>query len=505
MEKPAEGVDGDCVIHYEGEHKECKMVVKLVNGMRDGRAVIVKNGFAYLKLEYQNGKLTGSVERLNRYLMTELKGYLENGIEVGLFEEYDTDGKVAWRGTYRCGRRYSRVVKSEIMRGYYEEKLEETGTLLSISQYDNGLRNKNGRCFEFEGGVVMRECIFENGVKTCVIREYRNGIPLNEDDRIAGNGTYLSVLLDEPNDDSMIVYDIRAAYGFGVVRKDEKCYEVQWSSEGDRVIAVDLICNRISGYNNRELVTIQYHDEVVDLDADGRRWEGGVRDGKPFGNGTLYNSEGRKEYEGFMINQVKVCYGKEYYCDIETVKYAGCYFDDKRFGYGVLYDRSGGVEYGGLWKNNEPYSCEPNSKLIDNHAELLCIPNNAFNSMTSFMSLNYFYTLKQVVIGYSCFRSVRSFSLDGVTGLESIAIESGSFTMVHAEHADMGYQQKGGILQIVNCPKLTTLQIGDWSFVDYHSFVIRQLPALQSLQIGCHCFCGVQSFSLIGLAKEYNE
>ena len=206
-----------------------------------------------------------------------------------------------------------------------------------------------------------------------------------------------------------------------------------------------------------------------------------------------------------MINQVKVCYGKEYYSDIETVKYAGCYFDDKRFGYGVLYDRSGGVEYSGLWKNNEPYSCEPNSKLIDNHAELLCIPNNAFNSMTSFMSLNYFYTLKQVVIGYSCFRSVRSFSLDGVTGLESIVIESGSFTMVHAEHADMGYQQKGGILQIVNCPKLTTLQIGDWSFVDYHSFVIRQLPALQSLQIGCHCFCGVQSFSLIGLAKDNNE
>lgn len=151
MEKPAEGVDGDCVIHYVGEHKECKMVVKLVNGMRDGRAVIVNNGFAYLKLEYHNGKLTGSVEKLNRYLMTELKGYLENGIEVGLFEEYDTDGKVAWRGTYRCGRRHSRVMKSEIMRGYYEEKLEETGTLLSISQYDNGLRNKNGRCFEFEG------------------------------------------------------------------------------------------------------------------------------------------------------------------------------------------------------------------------------------------------------------------------------------------------------------------------------------------------------------------
>ena len=155
-----------------------------------------------------------------------------------------------------------------------------------------------------------------------------------------------------------------------------------------------------------------------------------------------------------------------------------------------------------MWKNNAPYSSEPNSRLIDNHAELLCIPNNAYNSLASFMSLNYLYTLKQMVIGYSCFRSARSFVLNGVRGLESVVIESGSFTLVHAEHADMGYQQNGGVFQIMNCPKLSSLQIGDWSFVDYHSIIIQQLPALQSLKIGCHCFCGVPSFSLIGLANE---
>ena len=130
VEKPAEGVDGDCVIHYVGEHKECKMVVKLVNGMRDGRAVIVNNGFAYLKLEYQNGKLTGSVERLNRYLMTELKGYLENGIEVGLFEEYGWKGRLERNLSVR-----EAILQSDEKRNNERVLRGETGRNWNIAQY----------------------------------------------------------------------------------------------------------------------------------------------------------------------------------------------------------------------------------------------------------------------------------------------------------------------------------------------------------------------------------
>ena len=63
-----------------------------------------------------------------------------------------------------------------------------------------------------------------------------------------------------------------------------------------------------------------------------------MKDGKPFGYGELFDEEGKKEYEGFMVDGVKMGYGIEYYSDIEWVKYRGCFYDGKRFGKGVLYD-----------------------------------------------------------------------------------------------------------------------------------------------------------------------
>ena len=79
------------------------MRTKLVNGMREGSALILNDGVPYLKLEYRNGELTGNVERFNEYVLIDLKGQLVNGIESGLFEEYDRDKRVVWRGYYRNG------------------------------------------------------------------------------------------------------------------------------------------------------------------------------------------------------------------------------------------------------------------------------------------------------------------------------------------------------------------------------------------------------------------
>ena len=101
--------------------------------------------------------------------------------------------------------------------------------------------------------------------------------------------------------------------------------------------------------------------DCIDLDVNGRRWEGGVKDGKPFGYGELYDEEGKKEYEGFMVDGVKNCKGIEYYGSIGETKYDGWFTDGKRFGDGILYDRNGLVEYDGIWKNDMVYS--PNSKI----------------------------------------------------------------------------------------------------------------------------------------------
>lgn len=37
MERPRDGLNGDCVVHYGGQYRDCEMHVKLKNGKKRGR------------------------------------------------------------------------------------------------------------------------------------------------------------------------------------------------------------------------------------------------------------------------------------------------------------------------------------------------------------------------------------------------------------------------------------------------------------------------------------
>ena len=104
VETPADGLNGECVVHYSGQYRSYTMTVKLVNGVREGKAVIVNGSVPYMRLEYKRGSLTGIVERMNSSGSVELRGHLVNGVEDGLFEEFDNN-KVVWSGYYGNGRR----------------------------------------------------------------------------------------------------------------------------------------------------------------------------------------------------------------------------------------------------------------------------------------------------------------------------------------------------------------------------------------------------------------
>ena len=101
-------------------------------------------------------------------------------------------------------------------------------------------------------------------------------------------------------------------------------------------------------------------------------------------------------------------------------------------------------------------------------------------------------SLKLIVIGDECFGSVRVFEFDGLSELEIIVIGEKSFRISIDERSD-------GTYRIVNCSKLKSIQIGDESFNDYHSFELIFLPSLQSIDIGKRCFNKAPSFSLTGL------
>ena len=94
---------------------------------------------------------------------------------------------------------------------------------------------------------------------------------------------------------------------------------------------------------------------------------------------------------------------------------------------------------------------------------------------------------------------MRVFELNELNELESVVIGEKSFTHAKEDDDIWNRERSDGSCGIVNCPKLKSIQIGDGSFKDYHSFELNNLPSLQSIEIGEWCFQYAPSFSLTGL------
>ena len=605
VEMPPDGLNGDCIVHYSGQYSNYTMRVKLLNGIREGEAVIVHDETPYLKLVYTNGVLTGSVERLNHFGTTDLKGQLVNGVESGVFTEY-SDKEVMWRGYYRNGVRYSELTKSDTLDGYYDEKSVSSKSLLTTAQYDDSLHDKNGRCFEYENGSLKSECVYENGVKKRTIREFVNGkmVVFNSDGKKVYEGVYYgdmksSFSCHEPMEgmagffkevDSNNQLIAVSQYDEYNIYRNGKCFEMKNGS-----------VKRVCLYDNAELkrLLMEFNDSSM----------------------TEYNESGKKVYEGEFKGDMKSGFvregkGREYSTDGETALYSGEWKDGKRNGMGedmnlvghwrdgeledgLVYekDESQIIKRGCLYENGEMkrvvqefndttmiehdengrkvyeggfYGDAENGfvrnglgkeyRMIDEKSKSISEPKNETkkkrlccwvrevehempevelvpnenreeevegawsngvrvitavvpSSLTSKpliikdltigmysynsvfirqLKLSGLVRLKRIVVGNHSFRRVRLFELDGLSELESVVIGTDCIRI-------RGCKRKESTCRIVNCPKLKSIQIGDWSFSNYHSFELNSLPSLRLIDIGEHCFRYAPSFSLTGL------
>ena len=93
---------------------------------------------------------------------------------------------------------------------------------------------------------------------------------------------------------------------------------------------------------------------IIDLNAEGRRWEGCELNGKPFGFGLEYSESDNLIYEGFVFEGTKVCIGKEWNDDENNncLMYDGGYCNGERCGKGKSYDFNGNADFEGEWMNN---------------------------------------------------------------------------------------------------------------------------------------------------------
>ena len=254
----------------------------------------------------------------------------------------------------------------------------------------------------------------------------------------------------------------------------------------DRVVEVNTNSHELLTVNGEEVSGIE-HSVVLSLNDDGERWEGDVLNREPYGWGVLYDSEGEKKYEGFMIGEAYVCYGTRYYSDIQKVEYKGGWFEGKRWGRGVQYDRNGNTVFEGEWVNDKQLServvLNEESEFLHNHIEELIVSDNSCNGPEwSVLDLRVLIKLKELKVGDLCFKHVKEVILVGLQQLETVVIGDGCFT--EHENDQLDDTQPYGHFYLKDCERVRELTIGCGSFSDYSVCEIENVDSLEVIEMG---------------------
>ena len=135
---------------------------------------------------------------------------------------------------------------------------------------------------------------------------------------------------------------------------------------------------------------------------------------------------------------------------------------------------------------------------------ILSIGNKAFNEaeMMKFVNLN---DLESIEIGNNKFNKVKSLIIDGLNELKELRIGSNSFTnKLNSYGNDVSKS-----FHILNCAKLESIEIGEYSFSDYAGeFELKNLSKLESLIIGSNTtnsynFYGMSSLIIKGTCDSF--
>ena len=244
----------------------------------------------------------------------------------------------------------------------------------------------------------------------------------------------------------------------------------------DCVTVADMTKRKLIRVNGKAVSGIE-HNQVLNLNDEGERWEGDVDGNEPYGWGVLYDDEGEKRYEGFHIISENMLYGTLYYSDIQKIEYEGNWCAGKRWGRGAHYDRNGRVVYEGEWINGDHLETRGMlrdvNQLLHNCIEELIVPSHCCNEKEwKCVDFSLVSALRVLEVGDDCFKSVMELKLIGMKALERVVIGASSF---------MGHK---GSFCLKKCPLIRELKIGHKSFWSYDLCEIEENDRLEVIEMG---------------------
>ena len=282
----------------------------------------------------------------------------------------------------------------------------------------------------------------------------------------------LEEVLSDPSLEHAIRYNSKVDCYYGTLKTDHYAIIIKHTLRGDAYTlwVCNLDTHELTRYEENPYSSVQYvpmnvvRNAVIDLDANGRRWEGTLVSDHPYGYEVKYDENGHVEYEGYVYHSMRLGYCIDYYNDIEMVKSKGMYGGNDKYGHEIIYDKKGNVDKDCYWLNNTSLS---SSRWLHSHVTNVTsdyvIPSRCVQWLLEVKTLS----LSRLVceIESLCIRYMRK--------LESVHIS--------------GCQCSPEIdLDIESCPLLRSIKL-ESPTIGGKGILISSLPSLEELVIGNHC------------------
>ena len=143
------------------------------------------------------------------------------------------------------------------------------------------------------------------------------------------------------------------------------------------------------------------------------------------------------------------------------------------------------AEEAALMAKKNPVICNRQNweGIVPSLVEVLVVKDNCCKEEDiRVLDLSGFVNLRELKVGNECFRKVEELKLIGVKCLERVDIGQSSFAKYPYNTADGRDEKRHFYLK--NCPKLKSLKIGCYSFMDYSVCEIENVNALEVIEMG---------------------